>query len=67
MGWKKGRKPKVRRKSFNPNHNYVKSAVDEFLKNGGVIKKIEIDDEAYQAFIKIRDAAADDFLNSGKL
>ena len=59
--WRKGRRSK-KSVSFNPNSNYVKSAVDDFLKNGGTIKKIEIDEEAYSEFIKMRDAAADDFL-----
>lgn len=67
MSWRKGRKPKKRPKSFNPNRSFINNAVDEFLKNGGTIKKIEIDDEAYQAFIKMRDAAADDFLNGSKM
>ena len=59
--WRRGRRAK-KSVSFNPNRNFVKSAVEDFLKNGGTIKKIEIDEEAYKAFIKIRDAAADDFL-----
>lgn len=61
MSWRRGRKAK-RSVSFDPNHNYVKSAVDDFLKNGGTIKKIEMDEEAYKSFVKMRDAAADDFL-----
>lgn len=64
-GWRKGRRAR-KAVSFNPNHNYIDNAVEEFLQNGGTIKKIEIDEDAYQAFIKMRDAAADDFLN-GKL
>lgn len=63
MSWRRGRKPKNRNVSFNPNRRYIQSAVDEYLKKGGTIKKIEMDEEAYQAFIKMRDAAADDFLN----
>lgn len=65
-GWRRGRRSR-KAVSFNPNHGYIDSAVEEYLKNGGTIKKIEIDEEAYQAFIKMRDAAADDFLNGGKL
>ncbi len=61
MSWRRCRKAK-RSVSFNPNHNYVKSAVEDFLQNGGTIKKIEMDEDAYQAFLKMRDAAADDFL-----
>ena len=48
--------------SFNPSRNYVKSAVEDFLKNGGTIKKIELDEDAYKRFIKILSAPADDFL-----
>ena len=62
MGWRRGRKAK-KRTSFNPNREYVQDAVNEFLKDGGTITKIEMDEKAYQAFIKLRDAAADDFLN----
>ncbi|MCG8338232.1 MAG: hypothetical protein MJE63_27315 [Proteobacteria bacterium] len=61
MSWRRGRRAK-KSVSFNPSHNYVKSAVEDYLKNGGTIKKIEMDEDAYKAFIKMRDAAADDFL-----
>ena len=61
-GWKKGRRSDRKSVSFNPNRNYIKSAIDKYLKDGGKITKIEMDEEAYQAFIKMRDAAADDFL-----
>jgi hypothetical protein len=61
MSWRRGRRAK-KSVSFNPNHNYVKSAVEDYIKNGGTIKKIEIDEDAYKAFVKMRDAAADDFL-----
>lgn len=60
--WKKGRRSRKKGVSFNPNRNYISSAVDEYLKNGGKITKIEMDEEAYEAFVKMRDAAADDFL-----
>ena len=60
--WRRGRRSKKKSVSFNPNRKYINSAVDEYLKNGGKITRIEIDDEAYQAFIKMRDAAADEFL-----
>ena len=59
--WKKGRRAK-KSVSFNPNRKFINNAVDEFLKKGGKITKIEMDEEAYQAFIRMRDAAADDFL-----
>lgn len=64
-GWRRGRRAR-KAVSFNPNHKEIDNAVEEYLKSGGTIKKIEIDEEAYQAFIKMRDAAADDFLNGGK-
>ena len=59
--WRRGRRSR-KAISFNPNRNFVSSAVEEYLKSGGTITKIEIDEDAYQAFIKMRDAAADDFL-----
>jgi LAS superfamily LD-carboxypeptidase LdcB len=60
--WKKGRRSKKKSVSFNPNRNYINTATDEFLKNGGKITRIEMDEDAYQAFIKMREAAADEFL-----
>ncbi len=64
MSWRRGRKSKKRRLSFNPNHSDVENAVEEYLKQGGTIKKIELDEKAYQAFVKMRDTGVDDFLNS---
>ncbi len=64
MSWRRGRKPKKRRLSFNPDHRDVETAVEEYLKKGGTIKKIELDENAYQAFVKMRDTGVDDFLGS---
>jgi hypothetical protein len=62
--WKKGRRSKKKSVPFNPNRKYLNSAIDEYLKNGGKITKIEMDEEAYQAFIRMKETAADEFLRS---
>lgn len=65
---RKGKRAGKRGVSFNPNRNYINSAVEEYLKEGGKITKIEIDDESYQEFVKIRDAVStDEFLNGNGL
>ncbi len=44
---------KRRRKAvnFNPNRDYIESAVDDFLKNGGKIKKVQAGPENFVDFI----------------
>ncbi|MBU3917252.1 hypothetical protein KKA14_17090 [bacterium] len=64
MSWKRGRHAKKRRLSFDPDHGDVETAVEEFLKKGGTITKIELDEKAYQAFVKMRDTGIDDFLSN---
>ncbi|MCP4752989.1 MAG: hypothetical protein GY866_19045 [Proteobacteria bacterium] len=59
---RRGRRKSV---SFNPNHQYVEKSVDEFLKNGGKITRIERINGSYQNFVALNDsssASADDFL-----
>lgn len=50
--------------SFKPSRNEIKSAVDDFLKNGGKIKKIEVNERNYKDFVSLNEppSAADDFL-----
>ncbi len=50
--------------SFNPSHQYIESSVEEFLKQGGKITKIERVNSAYENFVGMPDAqsSADDFL-----
>lgn len=60
-----GKKGKRKRStSFNPNHNEIASAVEEFLKKGGKIKKIEVDERNYRDFVALNElpSAADEFL-----
>lgn len=40
--------------SFDPNREYVQNAVEEFLKNGGKIKKLVLDDKSYENFMGLR-------------
>lgn len=54
----RGRKKKT---DFNPNHDFVSSAVEDFIKNGGKIRKVPLD---YVLFMggKAQIAPADEFL-----
>ncbi|MBU3914631.1 hypothetical protein KKA14_03775 [bacterium] len=53
--------------SFNPDHQYVLKAVDEFLKSGGQIVQIHADEKTFQQSIMINDGSldADEFLLGG--
>jgi hypothetical protein len=48
---KGGRRKKMKGVSFNPNHEYLENAVQNFIKKGGEIKKIENISEDYEKFI----------------
>jgi hypothetical protein len=48
---KSGRRKKMNGVSFNPNHEYLENAVQNFVKKGGEIKKIENISEDYEKFI----------------
>ncbi|MBU2512811.1 hypothetical protein KJ966_15850 [bacterium] len=50
--------------SFKPNHDEINSAVEEYLKNGGVIKKIAADDNNLQQFVQQKESSSivDEFL-----
>ena len=58
---RRGRRKAV---SFNPGHGYIDSAVEDFLRGGGTITKVEANQENYQAFLLMKDKmpAANDFL-----
>jgi len=61
MQRKKGRRRSV---SFNPSHTYIEKSVEEYLKNGGKITRIERINGSYQNFVSINEpvSSADDFL-----
>jgi hypothetical protein len=40
---------------FNPNHEFVANAVEEFLKDGGKIEKIEMSDDKFSKFSETDD------------
>lgn len=61
--WRKKRRGRKKRVPFDPNHQYVANAIEEFLKGGGKITKIEVSDKMCSVFVKISDSTADDFLN----
>ncbi len=49
---------------FKPNHDEIDSAIKEYLKNGGVIKKITADNDNLQQFVaqKGTSSVVDEFL-----
>jgi len=60
------KKRKRKRSNFQPDSDFINDAVEEYLKAGGKITRVEIDEEAYRDFISRSDArAADEFLNEG--
>jgi len=44
---RRGRRKSV---SFNPNHQYVEQSVDDYIKNGGRITRIERVNGSFQSF-----------------
>lgn len=58
-----------RRKSvkFRPTHDFLNKAVSDYLKKGGVITRIELDEKSYRDFIVVNEnpAAVDEFLSGG--
>ena len=53
--------------SFDPNHVYVEKSVEEYLKQGGKITRIERVNGSYQSFVSITESncSADEFLMDG--
>lgn len=51
--------------NFNPNRAYVDRAVSAYLKNGGKITKIELDETTYKKWMNGNEPPSeiDDFLN----
>jgi len=60
--WNRNRRRK--KVAFNPNSSYIKNAVEDFLKKGGSIKRIEPDEESFRRSLLIKEGSglADDFL-----
>lgn len=50
---------------FKPTSDFLKKAVSDYLKKGGVITKIELDEKSYWDFIITNEnpAAVDEFLS----
>jgi hypothetical protein len=48
---KSGRRKKIKSVSFNPNHEYLENAVQNFIKKGGEVKKIENISEDHEEFM----------------
>jgi hypothetical protein len=55
---------RIRKAPFNPNRRYVKNAMEIYLKNGGTISKVTLDEKSYLAFISCKNNKrdADEFL-----
>lgn len=55
-----------RRKSaaFNPTHKYIEDSVEEFLKRGGTITKVEQVNKNFENYVNMNDSqnSVDDFL-----
>ncbi|MFH2133139.1 MAG: hypothetical protein ABIK68_22390 [bacterium] len=53
-----------RKISFNPNRTYIQRAVDKYLKNGGTISPIVLDENSYICFLSKTNTMldADEFL-----
>ena len=51
--------------SFNPSSQFIDEAVQEYLKGGGKIDHIEVDEKAFEKSWMINDVGSDvdDFLN----
>lgn len=59
-----GRKRRKKKTDFDPNHEFVNSAVQRFLRSGGYIQKVETIDKNYQGFLTGKElvSPADEFL-----
>ncbi len=64
--WPSKRKSRKHATGFNPNRQDIASAVDDFMRKGGIITKITVDSKSYGDFVSKKElpSAADDFLNS---
>ena len=59
---KRGRKRKTQ-STFQPNSNYVESAVDQFLQSGGKITKVVDLEDHFESFVGAKEGnSADSFL-----
>lgn len=50
--------------SFNPNRQFIEEAMQEYLKEGGQINQIEVDEKAFEQSFMINDVGSevDEFL-----
>ncbi len=63
--WTYKRKARKNSIPFNPNRVVIADAVEEYLRSGGKITKVIVDEKSYNDFISINEmpSAADEFLN----
>ena len=63
--WNSKRKRSKQAISFKPSRQEIESAVSEFLKSGGTIKKVVVNEGSYKDFVALNElpTAADEFLN----
>lgn len=64
MAYGNGYRRKRKKSDFDPNHEFVDSAVTSFLKAGGHITKVETIEKSYQGFLAVKESLspADEFL-----
>lgn len=62
--WAMKRRTRKKSTPFKPTHDEINAAIEEFLKNGGKIKKIKPDDNNLQQFTVRKESSVvvDDFL-----
>ena len=51
--------------NFRPTSKFLRKAVEDYLANGGIITKLEFDDNSFRKFIATSESpiAVDEFLN----
>lgn len=51
--------------SFNPNRQYIEDAIQQYLKEGGEINHIEVDEKAFESSWMLNDVSSevDEFLS----
>jgi hypothetical protein len=63
--WNSKRKKNKQSLSFRPSRQEIENAVSDFLRSGGTIKKVVVNDRNYKDFVALNElpSAADEFLN----
>lgn len=66
MSIRQFRRKRKKESVFKPNRAYIVRAIEDYLKEGGTIKKIIIDPNSYNKFVGMKDIrSVDQFLSGG--